>query len=51
VYNHILDNAHIENTSAEKKLMLIAKTIVHYRQEIEELKEKLTPSTHPEVRE
>jgi hypothetical protein len=40
-----------ENTSTEEKLKLISQTIEHYRQEIEELKEKLTPTTPPEVRE
>jgi chromosome segregation ATPase len=51
VYNHIPESAQAENTSAEEKLKLISKTIEHYRQEIEELKEKLTPTTPPEVRE
>jgi hypothetical protein len=51
VYNHIPDNAQAENTSAEEKLKLISQTIEHYRQDIEELKENMTPTTPPEVRE
>jgi FtsZ-binding cell division protein ZapB len=37
--------------SAEEKIKIISQTIEGYRQEIEELKEKLNPMTPPEVRE
>jgi hypothetical protein len=36
---------------AEEKINLIAQTIDQYKQEIEELKERLNPTTPPEVRE
>jgi predicted nucleic acid-binding Zn-ribbon protein len=37
--------------SAEEKINLISQTIDQYKQEIEELKERLNPMTPPEVRE
>jgi hypothetical protein len=37
--------------SAEEKINLISQTIDQYKQEIEELKERLNPTTSPEVRE
>jgi archaellum component FlaC len=51
VYNHIPDNVQVEKKRAEEKLNLIAKTIDQYRQEIEELKEKLNTVTPMKVRE
>jgi hypothetical protein len=51
VYNHLPDNAQAESSSTEEKLNMISQTIDHYRKQIEELKEKLTLTTPPEVRE
>jgi hypothetical protein len=51
MYNRIPNNAQAAERSAEEKINLIAQTIDQYRQEIEELKEKLNPTTPPEVRE
>jgi predicted nucleic acid-binding Zn-ribbon protein len=51
IYNHLPDNVHAESSSTEEKLKMIAQTIDHYRKQIEDLKEKLTPTTPPEVRE
>jgi predicted nucleic acid-binding Zn-ribbon protein len=50
-YNRIPNNAQATERSAEEKINLIAQTIDQYRQEIEELKERLNPTTPPEVRE
>jgi hypothetical protein len=50
-YNHIPNNVQATERSAEEKINLIAQTIDQYRQEIEELKERLNPMTPPEVRE
>jgi hypothetical protein len=51
VYNHIPDSTQAPERSAEEKIKIISQTIEGYRQEIEELKEKLNPTTPPEVRE
>jgi predicted nucleic acid-binding Zn-ribbon protein len=51
VYNRIPDNVQAEKKSAEEKLNLIAQTINKYRKEIEEIKEKLNPTTPLKVRE
>jgi hypothetical protein len=51
VYNHLPDSMQAESPSTEEKLNNISQTIDHYRKQIEELKEKLTPTTPPEVRE
>jgi FtsZ-binding cell division protein ZapB len=37
--------------SVEEKINLISQTIYQYKQEIEDLKEKINPMTPPEVRE
>jgi DNA repair exonuclease SbcCD ATPase subunit len=51
VYNRIPDNVQAPERSAEEKINLISQTIDQYKQEIEELKERLNPMTPPEVRE
>jgi hypothetical protein len=51
VYNHLLDNVQAESPMTEEKLNQISQTIDQYRKQIEELKEKLTLMTPPEVRE
>jgi len=51
VYNRIPDNVQAKKKSAEEKLNLIAQTINKYRKEIEEIKEKLNPTTPLKVRE
>jgi predicted nucleic acid-binding Zn-ribbon protein len=50
VYNHIPDSAQAIERSTEENIHLITQTIDRYRQEIEELKEKLNPMTPPEVK-
>jgi predicted nucleic acid-binding Zn-ribbon protein len=50
VYDHILDSTQAPNRSAEEKIKIISQTIEGYRQEIEEIKEKLNHTTPPEVR-
>jgi predicted nucleic acid-binding Zn-ribbon protein len=49
VYDHIPDSAQALERSAEEKIKIISQTIEGYRQEIEELKEKINPMTPPEV--
>jgi predicted nucleic acid-binding Zn-ribbon protein len=44
-----LNNVQATESSIEEKINLIVQTIDQYRQEIEELKEKLNPMTLPEV--
>jgi hypothetical protein len=51
VYNHFLDNTQEENKSTKEKLGLISQTIDQYREEIEEIKEKMTPTNPTELRE
>jgi hypothetical protein len=51
VYNHILNSAQAPWRSAEEKIKIISQTIEGYRQKIEEIKEKLNPTTPPKIRE
>jgi predicted nucleic acid-binding Zn-ribbon protein len=51
VYDRIPDNVQAPERSAEEKINMISQTIDRYKQEIEELKERLNPTTPPEVRE
>jgi chromosome segregation ATPase len=48
-YNRIPDNAQAPERSIEEKINLISQTIDQYKQEIEELKERLNPMTPLEV--
>ena len=49
VYDRIPNNAKTPERSAEEKINMISQTIDKYKQEIEELKERLNPTTPPEV--
>jgi peptidoglycan hydrolase CwlO-like protein len=51
VYDRNIDNAQEPERNAEDKINMISQTIDKYKQEIEELKERLNPTTPPEVRE
>jgi predicted nucleic acid-binding Zn-ribbon protein len=51
VYDRNPDSAQAQERSAEEKIKIILQTIEGYRQKIEELKEKLNPTTPPEIRE
>jgi FtsZ-binding cell division protein ZapB len=49
VCDHILDNTQVLERSVEKKIRMISQTIDTYKKEIEELKERINPTTPPEV--
>jgi FtsZ-binding cell division protein ZapB len=49
IFKRILDNTATMYRSTKEKIQIIAQTIDGYRHEIEELKEKLTPTAPPEV--
>jgi hypothetical protein len=49
VFTNILDNAQEAMRNTEEHIQIIMQTLEGYRKEIEELKEKLTPTTPPEV--
>jgi predicted nucleic acid-binding Zn-ribbon protein len=49
VFTIILDNAQEAMRNSEEQIQIIAQTIEDYKKEIEELKEKLTQTTPPEV--
>jgi predicted nucleic acid-binding Zn-ribbon protein len=51
VYNRIQNSVKVAKRSVEEKINLIAQTINQYRQGIEELKERINPTTPLEVRE
>jgi hypothetical protein len=46
-----MNNTHATKSSAEENINLITLTIDQYRQDIEEIKEKLNLTTPPEVQE
>jgi hypothetical protein len=50
-YNHIPNNVQGIERSEKEKVNLIAQTIDQYIKEIEELKERINPTTPPKVRE
>jgi hypothetical protein len=51
VYDRIPDNAQAPERSVEEKINMISQTIDRYKQEIEELKERLNPTNPLEVQE
>jgi hypothetical protein len=50
-YNCIPNNAQATERSAKEKIIVVTQTIDQYKHEIEELKERITPTTPPDIRE
>jgi hypothetical protein len=49
VFTKIADKAHVAVSNVEEHIQIIAEILKYYKKEIEELKEKLTTTTPPEV--
>jgi hypothetical protein len=49
IYDCILDSAQTLERNAKEKINMISQTIEIYKKEIEELKERINPTTPPEV--
>jgi hypothetical protein len=49
VFTRIPDSAQVAMSNAEEQIQIITQMLEDYKKEIEELKEKLTPTTPPEV--
>jgi hypothetical protein len=49
VFTRILDSTQAATSNVEEQIQIIAQTLEDYKKEIEDLKEKLTPTTPPEV--
>jgi hypothetical protein len=49
VFTKIADKEHVAMSNVEEHIQIIAEILKYYKKEIEELKEKLTTTTPPEV--
>jgi DNA-directed RNA polymerase specialized sigma54-like protein len=49
VFTRIPDNTQAAMSNAKEQIQIIVQTLEDYKKEIEDLKEKLTPTTPPEV--
>jgi hypothetical protein len=49
LFTRIPNNAKLATSNAEEHIQIIAQILEDYKKEIDDLKEKLTPTTHPKV--